>query len=170
MNTTCLPNKNNTNNFRDTRFTQTKPFVQPEINSGVQTLPRSLPAAVRLKEKPRTLRFLQAFIMFHFCHSLFSRSLRRVCFARTRQQRHATLNLRWFPRRLLALSPSESPNDRCYLHDSNLLQSGETYLPDPRWLFRIVDVAGQISAPSPGLDTLFSRHHSLSKANISSFP
>lgn len=58
-----------------------------------------------------------------------------LCFTWARQQRHATLNLRSFPRRLLALSPPESANDRCYLHDSNLLQSGETYLPNPWWLF-----------------------------------
>lgn len=84
--------------------------------------------------------------------SLFVLSLapRGLCFTWARQQRHATLNLRSLPRRLLALSPPESANDRCCLRHRNLLQSGETYLPYPRWLFRIADSAGQISAPSRG--------------------
>lgn len=69
-----------------------------------------------------------------------------LCFTWTRQQRHATLNLRSFPRRLLALSPPESANDRCYLYDSNLLQSEETYLPN-QWCqncrFGQVDLCSQ---------------------------
>ncbi len=87
-----------------------------------------------------------------------------LCFTWARQQRHATLNLGSLPRRLLALSPPESANDRCYLHHSNLLQSGETYLPNPRWLFRIANLAGQISAPSRGLDSLSSLHLSHAEA------
>lgn len=82
---------------------------------------------------------------------VFSFTPEGLRFTWTRQQRHATLNLRSLPRRLLALSPPESANDRRCLRGSNLLRSGETYLPNPRWLLRIVDLTGKISAPCQGV-------------------
>lgn len=90
--------------------------------------------------------------MFHICHSLFSPSLHRVCVSPALdRQRHATLHLAPLPRCLSALSPPESANDRCSLHHRNLLQSGETYLPKPRWLFRIADLAGAGLCSQPGV-------------------
>lgn len=87
---------------------------------------------------------------------------RGLCFTWARQRRHATLNLRSLPRRLLALSPPESANDRCYLRHRNLLQSGETYLPYPRWLFRIADSGRADLCSQPGgLDSLPSPSQSL---------
>ena len=99
------------------------------------------------------------------CLSLFVLSfapqgLRFTC---ARQQRHATLNLRSLPERLLALSP-ESANDRCYLHHRKPAAVRGNQSPKPRWLFRIADLARQISAPSRGLDSLSSLHLSHSKA------
>lgn len=105
--------------------------------------------------------------------SVFVRSFapEGLCFTWTRQQRHATLNLRSLPRCVWALSPSKSANDRCCRHSSNLRQSGKSWLclQNPKRLVRITYLAGQICAPSWRLDGLFSPSHCLSKGreNIS---
>lgn len=104
--------------------------------------------------------FLSLFVL-----SFAPRGLRFTC---ARQQRHATLNLRSLPERLLALSP-DSANDRCYLHHRKPAAVRGNQSPKPRWLFRIADLARQISAPSRGLDSLCSLHLSHSKACLGYF-
>lgn len=125
-----------------------------------------------LKEKVGTLRFLQVFIMFHFCQSLFSLSLQRVRVSPGLDSKDTQL---WISDR------SQGASYHCLLQNlqmtdaaataATLLPSGKTrlHLLNLKWLVRITYMAGQTCSPSWGLDGRFFLSLCLSKANISVF-
>lgn len=85
------------------------------------------------------------------------------CFTWTRQQRHATLDLRSLPRCLLALSPSKSANDRCCRHSSNpaALRENPAASPKPKvagqdYIFGWADMFSQLGVRWSLLSLTFS--------------